>query len=618
MTENSPIQLTAEDTSAVAQQISDEIQQSERDRASLLTTITKYRELFLAKDDRAVADKPWPHSCSLVPPTLKQSKNALLAHHVPALLGPEPIFHLEGDGTADKSMQAEGDQFFDRQLRKQIKYKKAMHSIFDSSFTDGVCFGVVGFKEEWKYTQQWQVTAEVQLDPETGEPVTSNQQVRKAGRVKVPIYDGPVVIPMPVERIGTFPAANSDLQASPGLYIKWYLTRADLGQMKESGLFDDVAITKLLATAPDGDPLMPTDTERGIKSTPNTMATGPGQGWWVTECYWLRNTKENEPPEDWRIFIHELTCNILSAQPTPWFSGKRPVFACRPFADRYGIYGDSLANLQGDIQRAEAALLQLTIDSSAMQVDPQILTTDSAVNKKDLQAIAAKKGPGSIKILSEEAIKSTQKWITGTLPTILLPVWEKITKMGQLAIGVDDSGLGIQPPTDTTATATADLIEGRQKLVNLQQEGLVEAMVESAELIWEMDYQFQGHDSLQKIFFDANPESQLTLQDVLDGKYSFVVSGASGGGNQMVRAKRSEERYMFLSQDPVISSNPELMYQLKTDFLREHGTRDPEIYLGRKEDYVMSSQQLMMQQQQMQQEQMMLEAQGQKPPQNKG
>ena len=605
------IQLSEEEAGQVAQQTADEIQQAERDRASLLMAIQTGRTLFLAKDQRAPADKPWPNSCGLVPPTLKQSLNSILADHVPDLLLMQPIFHLEGDGQADKAMQSVGEQFYDRQLTKQVKFAQALTSIFKTAYKDCVGVGVVSWREEYKPRQVWDVVEEQEFDQETQQPIGEPTQKRKAKRILELKYDGPVIIPTPIERVGTFPAANSDIQRSPGLYIKWYVSRYELEQMKESGDFDDKAVATLLATAPDGDPLMPTDTDRGIQSIPNTMKTGPAQGWWITECYWLRNTRKNEPPEDWRIFLHEGTFTILAAGPSPWFSGLRPVFICRPFADEYGIYGDSLVHLEGDVQKAQAALLQMIIDGSALRVDPKILV-DENVGKKDSESLVQKTGPGSLVRMSAEGIKNTQKFQTGDPPALLMQVWEMVTKIGQLAVGKDDSALAVQPPQDTTATATADLIEGRNKLSRLQQTGLVEGMKEAAEIIWGMNYQMQGHESLQKIWMEANPdEEKITLQMVMEGKYTFAASGAGGGGNQTLRARRSEERLAFLMQDPVVMNDPAKQYELKHDFLREHGTRDPEIYLGRKEDYVAQMQQIQQQQMQMQQQQMEMQMMGQ-------
>ena len=613
----SAIQLDTEERDDLGARIHDEIQQAEADRATLIASVKDGRRLFLALDERLEKDKPWPNSCSLVPPTLKQYLNGLLAHHVPTLLNPEPMFHLEGDGQLDKAMQSEAEQYFDRQLRKQIDFKRAMMSIFHAALTDKVGVGVIAWREEFKGQQVWDVTVEQDMDEATGLPVIDPEtglemqptEKRRAKRVLTRTYDGPVVVRMPIERIGTYPAANSDLQKSPGLYIKWYLTRYDLEQMRETGVFDAVALDQLLDTSPDGDPMMPSDTDRAIKSQDNVYRKGPAQGWWVTECYWLRNTRKAEPPEDWRIFLHENTAQILAAAPTPWFTGKRPVFACRPFADPDGIYGDSLADLAGDVQKAEAAILQLTIDMSAMAVDPVRYLPNTA-KKQDTQQIK-KRPPGTDVYVTGEFIKDIKfsGGATSAFASALLPIWERVTKIGQLGAGMDDSGLGIQPPKDTTATATQDLIEGRLKIIGLQEEGFVEGMTEAAEIIWGMDYQMQGAESLQKLYLDANPEARFMLQQVMEGKYSFVVSGASGGGNRTIRAKRAMERYLLLSQNPIVASNPEKMYALLYDLLKETGDRDPEIYLGRKEEYVMQSQMMMQAQMQAQAEQQAMEQQ---------
>lgn len=586
------LQLENETRIDLGQQITDEIKQAEVDRASLITAIVGFRRLMLALDERATADKPWPTSCSLVPPTLKQSKNRLLADHVPALLGAEPIFHLEGDGQQDKAMQNEGEQFFDRQLTKQMKFKRAMHSIFDASFVDGVGVGVVSWREEWRPVRQYQETTEQEIDVETGEAYGEPVTKRRAKKILQIIYDGPVVIPMPIERVGTYPAANSDFQRSPGVYFEWFMTRADLEQARQARTFDDAMLAELYKISPEGDyPQTPSDVDRNIKSKMTSPAKGIAQGWWISECYWLRQVVEKQPPERWRIFLHKGTSLIIGAEPSPWFSDDVPVFCCRPFADKYGIYADSVADLAGDVQKAQAALLQQTIDAAAMAVNPKILTGET-LGKKDVDELKKKAGPGSLVRLTEEAIKNYKKEPGGTLPTVLLPMWEQVTKIGQLVLGVDDTSLAIAPPPSTTATATSDMMDSRAKLTTLQAEGLVEGMIECAEIIWDMDYQFQAHESLQKLYADANPEAQSALQDVLEGKYSFVVSGAAGGGNKALRARRSQERFALLSQDPVVQNNPALKYQALFDVLKDSGDRDPEIYIGRKEDYINSMMQM--------------------------
>lgn len=601
------ILLGSEERVRVAARLTDGVRQAASDAESHWESVRRNRALL--RDEQPRSNPPWEGASELVVPYVKQAKFALLSHFCPTLLGPDPIFHVDGANPASKRVSTLIERFLQAQLTRQMRFRRSMERLFDAALRDGTAIAHV----YWRTTRRMQPGYDVALTPVMDE--ATGTMLAPAGSIveverKVTVYDAPALDLVPVERFGTFPTANADIQESPGVFFRVLVTGEEILQRMACGEFDTEAVERLRAQGVE-------TPEASADSLMRSIGEGTGvtdfraRSFTLTQIYYRYAPNKADgplplpplpilgegktsggdcaPAEDWLFTLHEPSGILLQARPSPWFHRQRPFIALSPYQDIEGFYGDSLAAAgAGHVQLGKTTLLRLAVDAAAIGVSPELLVAASL--GKHIGDIKKRRGPGGVIPFPDAFFENPTAKLQpfgnhGYTPTIVLPLLELLDREGQFATGVSDTLKGVPNAGNVSATEAAQLMESAQKLVAFLTERLAEGLSDLGTLIQQLNYQFQGNEGVQRLWQEVNGESGVPLFAAMQGSYTVSASGVRDTNNRAILAKRAMERVQILMNEPMVMSNPERRYALLYDTLQANGTAQPERYLGSVEEW---------------------------------
>ena len=654
------IRLSDEAAGVMTARLLDGVRVASGDLGAYWGRVQESRKML--SDHQPRKSPPWAGASELVIPYVKQAKFALLSHFCPTLLGADPIFHVEGTNAPAKGTSDLVEGFLQAQLTRQVKFRATMERVFDAALRDGTAVVHVGWSTLKRTKPVYEQVVQAIIDPETGELLHAVGSVRQAEREAIS-YDAPTVELVPLEMFGTFPAANADIQTSPGVFRRFSVTGNDILDALAMGEYDKDAVETMQRQATDQAAMVTIDNEnREIGASTPTDTDFHEQSFMLTEIYYRYAPEGSKGiAQDWVFVIHETSQTLLQARPSPWFHQQRPFVAISPYQDVEGIYGDSLASAgAGDVQLAKTTLLRLAVDAAAIGIAPEMLVSESLGTYID--EIKKRRGPGQVipfppAYFENNAAKMQPFGSNGYQPTVAMPLLEFLDREGQMSTGVSDTLKGIPNPGNVTATEATQMLESSQKIVAFLTERLATGQTAIGELLLQLNYQFQGNDGPQGLWAELNGEPQISqmtqmvspagggmglpggdgvgqmgvglpmrgpnppapfpareggvnpvsLFAALQGEYVVSASGIRDTSNRAILAKRAMERMQLLSNEPNVMQNTERRYALLFDVLQANGTANPERYLGSLEEWQQAEQR----QQMMQQQAAMMQAQQQ-------
>ncbi len=558
--------ITIERDEAVSEglRLRDEVIQAHGDQSSYIAVVKANRELLKDEQPLAVADKKWEGCSEIVVPFIKQAKLALLAHLCPVLLGPDPVLHVEGTDEKSRDTSDELENYQQAQLIRQCGYIPRMKRGIDAALRDGTAI----FHQYWK-------TEKAILPTHGGERETV-------------IYDAPFYEFIEIDKFCTFPAANVDMQESPGASVRFAQTGARIQQLADAGYYDSEKAAELLGTSPDDNAQLSADSEtKGIQtSSPSKSSTS---SYTLTQIYYRDILGSDKALRDWHIVIDEASGIVLRFRPTPWFHGKRPFHAITPYLSPSGVAGESLATSGAmHTQAALRTLTRLAIDAVAMGVFPEIIAPAS-IGPDGLANFSKRRKPGGVIPMTDAFLEGGGKLQMlgngGYSPSLLLPFLQHFYESGSKQLGASDNMQSGAIPGNTTATEALQIQEGATKITAYLTENIGETLAQMGEMSIELNRQFQGNDGPKKLWEEVNAGRKVTLKKALAGNYRVVASGVRDTQNKAILAKRATERLdamLTLLQHPsgigAMLFQPENVHAVTSDFFQAGGS-DPSRYI---------------------------------------
>lgn len=549
-----------------------DITQSVADSAADVNAVIEDRNLLNPVQERQ--NKPWKSACELHVPYVKQTLLAIIAHISPVLLGNDPIFHAnpaKRDDTTAKYANAY-EKYQQEQLRV-IEFAKTMENIAYAAGRDGTAGALVTWDIRTDTKPKWRrVDGEVVLEQET-----------------VTTYDAPRIDFLPLERFGTFPSPNVDIQLSPGIFYKMPWTGdAILRNVGKEG-FDKAAVEALMQRAPDeGANLSASSESRGITDT-SSPTSFHSRTYELTHVYYRIGAEDStKPAEDWYFVIDAKNSLMLEARRNPWFHQLRPLVAVAPYRDVEGHRGDSVSQTgAGQVQLAQTTLMRLGVDGTAKGIAPTMLVAESMFRRAN--GLLLSQEPGGSVPFPDDYFMNGRAGIQpfsngGYQPTIIMPMMEMTDRIGERSSGMNDASRGMQTPGNITATEAQQIAEGSQKIIAFLTERFAKAMAEIANLLWELNYQFQGNDGPQEIW-ERVIGDEIDMFDVMETPIILTTSGVRDTNNRAIRARQAMERVsMLMSLPPPVIQAIKIpasgIYNLLYDAMQANGVTNPERYLG--------------------------------------
>lgn len=531
------------------------------------------RARAMLKDEQPRKHKPWESASELVYPYVKQAKFALLSHFCPTLLGPDPILHYEGANAKAKPMAEAMESFAQRQATEVVGFRKIMERVYDASLRDGTAIVYAYWRTEQREQPYFVQNAE------TG-------KIEKAVATRT-VYDAPQIDLVPLDKFGTFPKANHDIQLSPGVFRMVSLTGDEVLQRMASGWFSEEAVAALRQHPHDNDAnVTASDEARGIQEMVVDEAFRDAT-YELTEIYYRYIDREDstKAAQDWVFVVHEPTHTVLRAEPNPWFHQQRPFVAISPYQDVEGFYGDSLSSAgAGHVQTGMTTLMRLAIDAAAIGIAPEMLVAASL--GKNIADLKKRRGPGGVipfpdAYFENNSTKMQPFGNNGFSPSIVMPLMELLDNNGQQSTGASDATKGVPNAGNVTATEAAQIMESSQKIIAFLAERLATGTAEVGKLLHALNYQFQGNEGPLALWDEVNGDKEeVTLFDAMQQKYLITSSGIRDTNNRAILAQRAMERLQILMAEPMVATDVSKRYTLLYDTLQANGTSDPERYLG--------------------------------------
>jgi hypothetical protein len=577
-TTNSAIQLPASEVPRIAAFLQQNIEQSQRDLQKRVTQIEEGRKLYDHYQVRA--KKPWPEASDVHIPMVTYTRNRLLAQRIMTLFGTHPIFSVNGQTIADDKYKDQVEQFLETLLTTVMPLERKIDAILQASLDDGV--GIA-------YLDWWRDVRTVTRQ-QMGLTASGDYQWTTVPEERV-LFDGPDVQYVPIENFGVCPTSEGDLQRADGVWMKTGWTGNKLLSLTEKGAIDQKAMEEVRKHTGTAESVNTADAKRrGVTVSDEPTASFLLRTYDIHVCYWKLPVDENAVADDWLIWYHLPTQTILRAVPNPNFDQRRPFVRFCPFPDRTGIFGDSLPDMIGVLQKTASSILEQMVDQATMDIHPPILMENGAMARPDsIERGDYKSGPG--RIWKVNKISGVQHLRTDSTVTISLASINFLETVQEKMVSLDASQYGVNAGPAQTATATQSMNSNAAMLFALIVNRDRMSMVEIANQIQALCYEYVGNNAVvdlwQRLIGDGDNPYTIAV-DALGGRYHFNSAGNTETSNKELKRAVVREVLNQLTTNPalqpLLASNPLHIYDVAYLYLKEMGIRSPEDWIGKREE----------------------------------
>jgi|GEM_PF-2316750 len=585
-----PIQLNDDEARVLADVLVDALTQAEADRGEYIEQLNDNRALFKNVQERA--DAPFAGACNLHVPLLRYTSNALAARQVRALLGTLPYIFVEGRSPRGLELAVEVESFLTEQFRRQLHFRDIWRPVIQEANDDGCSVTYYRWRMREEKKLHYVAARETVTDPETGEVLEQAGQVSQK-RLPVITYDGPDIMRLPIDYVGTYPAAMGDIQESQGVYVRMTETGNDLLCKQQAGDYSRRAVERLRNWSAKGNTgqMRRSDEENaGIglsDASVNVDRSFHNTPFEITEWYWRYPRVKGEPAEDWLITLHADSRTVLRAIPNPWGHGKRPIVVSRILPAKYGIIGTSVADMSGNTQKFITLLMRLMVDGITWRTNPA-WAFGAGITPDEFKKLLENLAPGyKFRTNSEDLAKAIQQFgEVGVDPQAVIPIIEMLRSYDERAL-LADLFHGKQSRSGITATEVEQMLNEGQEIILDMTDTLAESMRQAAEFILELDYQFATHESIEELWQVVNPQSQAPPYIALAETYDLEAAGTRQTSNAALKRQRAVELFTALKDDPFVNADPNgrRQYALRKLLVTDgFGQRAPQALIGREEE----------------------------------
>jgi len=611
--ENPPrraIALDDEDAAELAQLWKQNVQQSESDAAVQYNAVKRARTLMGGKDSPSlyIVPKGWENPSRDVVNFCGRARPTLISNVLPQLVPSPLVFTVEVEGRVQggksaKQYQTLLERFYQQILDEDVvNFKLQIERALDLAYTDGVAFCMVPWLEERRIRTAWTYTRTVEHDSQTLEQVGEPTEDWESRRELQTVTDSPILIPMAccdgdgAAIVGTYPAAQGDLQRSSAVFCRWEMSGDECIQFVECGLFDKNAVSALKDKVVDEGRRSGDDKVREIANSVPPDKFFASRRFIITEYQTLYLPNGERIPQEWRFFFSETWGLMLHANPSPWFSGQRNIFSLSAFPDKSGIFADSIGDRAGDIQIAMTNILRLIINRGRLMVNPE-LGIPRGTPQDDILALQRRRGEGALIELYEDTLKNLSPLDAGANPMFLLQLYQELKRDGEEATGMSNtrfSDLNRGQPTNL-----------QREMASMESSATINNQVSSFSnglsrfgncLLKGMVYQYQGRDNMIRIWQKANPDSGPDdMQNALALPHTLTPACRTQPGSPNQRQQQEMALFQASLQNSYIMNNPKTAYYVFRQYFAALGENQPENRLGTEEEYTA---QVMQQQQQ--------------------
>lgn len=584
------------------------IQASEGDNATYYAAIQEDRESL--KDNPDIPDMPWPGASEIVFPVCQQQLFVIYTQIVSAIFDVNPIARSMREGHLDNEGYCVAvDKFVHALLIHKTNWITAVKRAIYMALRDRSSVIYTTWKTTKKRVTKWEPVYSQAINRQTGQVGHKLTNLRAVSAID-DVYDFPTYQVLPIDQFGTFPAANGDIQESPGVWSKFTMDASELlaGCEGDNPLYDRKAVDNVINSRISGSIQgTPDDKNHHIgNSNPDTEKVRQLIDT-MYEVYWrFPSEVDGEPVEDWLFTIDLHTHECVRAIPNPWWHGKRPFTLIRPYPTVFGLFGDSVISAGArHTQNTKSTLIRHADNHARKTLQPPIATSQN-MWKQVIDMFSRNRishetldKPGGIlpfpNAFFDSGGKGIMPFTPGAAPTSVLPLLDYLDKeMGRY--GVTDNMQGVSSG-NITATQSAQMNAGGHNLLGLLIDNTSTQVSEQMSLSFELCRQFVESKLLRKLWqntcgtlVNGVTNAPISIEDVIMEDFYIVANGLTESSNRQQRAQQMTQLITALTNEPNVMQDPKRRYTLLHDYVQGIGISEPEKYLGSPDEWIAKDQ----------------------------
>jgi hypothetical protein len=612
------------------------------------------RKLFLPTQGYTLPQKaPYPGATEAFVALVATNVEQLAARITQTLCGADVYVLVQPESAEDRDDAAMAQMFLQTQAEQQLQLRdKVIRPLVYATLTSKVGIAYVGWEERRRKRTFWRQVREYQpygdedprwqtleawaeeglpiqpvdgvsgwfQHPQTGEwlysplqgPIPDGERGARdrwdKATESVLEYDGPDIRLIPIDRFGWHPAQGADLQECGCVFYRVNLSGATIQQRVAAGEYD-AAFLKALQQWPGdaNERATPADTQEGIATETAVDTPFHSRTFDLVVAHaWYSDENDGEA-QDYVYTIHEGANAVACAKANEWWDGERHFVVMRAIPNGEGILGASVPETHGSYQDALTRLLRAAITAAERQANPSLLVDHGALSPAEEEMLKEGLSPGGVKFMQGKPADVIHPWQAAMPASSVLPVQEFVQNLADQRLGVTPTRRGAVTAGDKTKyEIEAALSEGDVGLSMMVNEcGL--AVAQLMEFVQRMDYQMIGHESIQKLWFLANPryveqvdpqtgqkvpvldeagnkipDMDAAIEDamrVLGKRYHIAAAGSTDSANGELLRARIIQAFPLLAQGPYTNQ-----YELYRRLVAALRLGDPDALIGTEDE----------------------------------
>ena len=563
------------------------VQNTLGNRAGLDQQLDVWNSYYEMREAYGSDDTPTPESPNPPPPIVATAVDEFASRISGSAILPRPYLVRGNDPVASDNAHIV-EQFYNNEWQKN-GWEQSIRTSIHLAARDGT--SIMGVFWETKIIERIHRIDQQKPDGTTG-------KVNK--RVKTVQYDAPKLFPVELRDFLLFPAHAISIEEADGVAHKMYMSEPQLQAMVNSGVLDDERVERALSFTNTAQGDLTYDQQgystyeinnlinvadtavaapEGIK-----MNRGPIRVWKIhTNLYDLDGDGVTEENVFW---LHDQSHILLGYAPYEYW-GRRPYFEYAPLERPNRFYGISIPSRVEPyyVECRAQQLMRLTVLDKIL-TQPYVRASgvklpaeDQKTAELNIITIPKDMGPNPISLFP-----------VPEYPSASLQEQQYLTQQAERVVGAPQTS-GSPPGSGSSGGMSRG--SARQAQLQAAMQSQQTNMVLSRTRTWMLDifqfihllYKQYGPDQMSVVNRSQEGVNSVTLpKEILNLDYTLGIAGQGGPLDKERTQELWQTLYQLVIQNPIVQSNPQLLYNAFTSLLETYDIPEITRIAGTMED----------------------------------
>lgn len=583
--------LSEDDQAEIVERVIRDVDDDIANRGEYMDKLTEILDIYEGKrDDSNPKSDPFEGAADVRTMLVAAQVEVLHANLMPNLYDQERLIWRPRERMDRRQIDATGR--FMRWALDHIRFDAWVDQTAYAHALEGTVASKIRWDVQWRWVQRRAIKEQSVV--EKAEDFTSNDNPAARFDVGAEDYDvrydyvkfeRAVVEDPPLGDVG-FP--NCSVSSFPvdadELDHIWHRTRpllADLKDKRDMGLFintDDVEVSM-------SEPPEESEEQRARMQAEGTQIAQPNPTFQPTELieYYGQFDVPGKGVMECVAWVEKNSKTFLGLMPlvAMWRSGRRPWVLSQLIPRKGRIYGKGIAHMVMELQKIIDTVHNQRLDIGTMTIIPMgVYRAGSGFEPDQLQARPGLWIPVDDVNDAKPIALPNNTITTFQEENFLLRVAERLTSIGELQSGQESSTIG----TRATARGTIALLARSDLRTNVLASRIrthISRVIKMLLLAWQDKMPGDMADRVVGDDGDALFSDGLTPAEIA-GDFDVELEIDPTGGSKQAEIDNALSMYQLLMQNPLVVSNPALVWQISANLLEKTGMTDIESFIGPK------------------------------------